>query len=381
MAICPMMGPTILLDKSAFQKCRRGFLPLLYYHYSLVVPPILIREVLEDHAEDPNKFMGLVRRFNFMEMFVTMDCRLLREGELLGHRVEMQGRPCFGGNVVNTSAGAITILKPSQEEQALRRWQGGNISNLEKELASKWQQTTDSFDMERLKAELRKHADGIPQFGRDKVAAIAEMGAIVDWILLNPNQLQFLEIVLQEQRKEIHERVRLRWKSENPISLKQFAPFVYHCLKVNFIFALGLVRNLISSEPNTLLDLQYLYYLPFCEVFVSDDKFHKSVQALFLRPNQVFMDYKMLERALDETRFFFENLSQDEARQWFEKKGHCPPRAPLSITGQMYKRFWNIPDELQGNMTKKISKELTDFVVQKVKAARSAQSSVASAQF
>ena len=42
-------------------------------------------------------------------------------------------------------------------------------------------------------------------------------------------------------------------------------------------------RKRVNSN---LIDLSYLYYLPFCMVFASRDRLHEQLAPLFLRPRQ-----------------------------------------------------------------------------------------------
>ena len=366
------MGPAILLDKSAFQKCPKVLLPEMYRHYSLDVPPILVKEILEDYGETAHKFFGLARRFDLFEITMNVDYVRLYEHELLGTPVPMEGRPSLVvGRVINSEEGLIHILKESAESKALRRWKDGIISESEKKTAANWYAATENFDMEAVKAHLRKHSEGLPKFSRDSQRAIREVGLFVDRLLSLPEQQQFLELALLEFPAEFRQRVRDRWTAMERPALKVFTPFVHFCQKVRFVFALALSRDLISSHHNSVLDLEYLYYLPFCQIFCSDDKkLHNVMQSVLLRPDQVFWDYSTFERALGETQIFFRDMTPDQMRKWFEKNGHYPPKGP-SITRQMYERFWNLPPELQQNFAKKLPQEVVNSVIRKIKAARS----------
>src|SRR6267378_7282652 len=122
------MGPTILLDKSPFQKCPKSLLPELFRHYSLVVPSILLNEILEDHAESPDKFLALARRLDCIDIGINVDYRGMVEGELLGYTVPMEGRACLAGSAVSTDEGLLHVLKETPEEKALHRWQRGYVS-------------------------------------------------------------------------------------------------------------------------------------------------------------------------------------------------------------------------------------------------------------
>ncbi len=42
-------------------------------------------------------------------------------------------------------------------------------------------------------------------------------------------------------------------------------------------------------KPSHQIDLAYLYYLPFCTVFTSKDRFHEQIVPLFLDPFQTFV--------------------------------------------------------------------------------------------
>jgi hypothetical protein len=48
-----------------------------------------------------------------------------------------------------------------------------------------------------------------------------------------------------------------------------------------------LLRNVKQSHQ---IDLAYLYYLPFCSVFTSKDRFHAQIVPLFLNPRQTFVN-------------------------------------------------------------------------------------------
>lgn len=366
----PRMGPAILLDKSPFQKCPRELLPELFRHYSLVVPPILLKEILEDHAESPQKFFALANRLDFMDISINLSYLRMLQGELLGHPVPMSGQPCMAAKAINSTEGLLHVFSEPPEAEALRKWQKGVISAAERDAAIHWQKDSDSCDVEGLKARLRTVANGIPKFPGNKQSTLQHLAVFVDRLLALPDQLQFLELFLLEFAEEFRGRVRARWRELKPASLWAFAPYAHYCLRLRFIFVIALTNGHISSHHNSLLDLEYLYYLPFCQIFCSDDKkLHNVIQPALLRPDQTFLDYVTLERALRETFSFFSQLSPDGMREWLDSRGHYPPSGPL-ITQQMYDRHWKLPAELQGNFAKKLPQALVDSVIRKVKAAR-----------
>jgi hypothetical protein len=60
-------------------------------------------------------------------------------------------------------------------------------------------------------------------------------------------------------------------------SVLEFAPFAASVLRLFLVFVCGLARGFIGPRPTNYIDLQYLYYSPFCMVFVSNDKFHREM--------------------------------------------------------------------------------------------------------
>jgi hypothetical protein len=364
------MGPVVLLDKSPFQKCPKELVPELFRHFTLVVPPILLKEILEDHAEKPQMCFGLARRLDFMEIAINVGFQRMLQSNLMGHPVPLEGQPCLEARPINTAEGLLNVLKEAPEAEALRRWQKGEINPEEREAAARWQKSSETFDMEGFKAHVRKAAEGLPKFRSNEGDTMADVARFVDRWLVGANQMQLLELTLIEFPEEFRVRVRERWEQQKAVSLQAFAPYAYFCLRLRYVFAFGLVNGFLSTHHNSLLDFEYLYYLPFCHIFCSDDKrLHGILAPVLVRDDQTVWDYLKLRRALEETWFFFSQLNPEEVRKWLDTKGHYPPSGSF-ITRQMYEQYWRVPRESQRNMAQKLPKELVEAVLRKVKAAR-----------
>lgn len=81
-----------------------------------------------------------------------------------------------------------------------------------------------------------------------------------------------------------------RWSVDRYRPLAQYAPYVAHVLTVEIFFQIALGAGLISAErASNRADIAYLFYLPFCHIFVSSDKLHRRCAPLFLRANQDFV--------------------------------------------------------------------------------------------
>ena len=80
-----------------------------------------------------------------------------------------------------------------------------------------------------------------------------------------------------------------------------------------------------STRAENKVDIAYVYYLPFCHVFVSTDNLHKRVVPLFLRPDQTFVDAAELEADLQKLDAYYWALPEDVKNTGFYKFAKHPP--------------------------------------------------------
>ena len=96
----------------------------------------------------------------------------------------------------------------------------------------------------------------------------------------------------------ISTRAGIRWHNSGLRSLKEFAPYAYYCVRVLYAFCTALGAELIGTRVTNYIDLQYVYYLPFCAAFSSSDRVHRTLAPHFLQEQQVFIDGDELKRDL-----------------------------------------------------------------------------------
>lgn len=73
------------------------------------------------------------------------------------------------------------------------------------------------------------------------------------------------------------------------------------------------------------VDLQYLKYLPFTEVFSSGDRLHQDLYPLCARVDQSFVLGTDLKRALGEMADYYDGLSEEEKLQGSMTYADYPP--------------------------------------------------------
>jgi hypothetical protein len=90
--------------------------------------------------------------------------------------------------------------------------------------------------------------------------------------------------------RQFHNEIRTCWRKAGYPTLSNYAPYAAFVLTVELFFYIALTASLISSErASNRVDIAYLFYLPFCMMFVSSDRLHQSCAPLFLRSDQKFV--------------------------------------------------------------------------------------------
>jgi hypothetical protein len=90
--------------------------------------------------------------------------------------------------------------------------------------------------------------------------------------------------------REVEEAMVARHRDAGLPALSQLAPYAAFLLAVDAFFHISLAAGLIgAAKPSNRIDIGYLYYLPFCMMFVSSDTLHRRCAPLFLRDDQRFV--------------------------------------------------------------------------------------------
>ena len=129
------------------------------------------------------------------------------------------------------------------------------------------------------------------------------------------------------------------WKAAGGPPLAVYAPYTAHCLLVDTFFHVAVGKKLISPDRlSNRVDIAYLYYLPFAMVFVSNDKLHKRVVPLLLRPDQAFIDGEELKRDLEALDVHYSGLPAERLEQGLFRFAE-PPDDDRFLTTRLYRQF------------------------------------------
>jgi hypothetical protein len=126
-----------------------------------------------------------------------------------------------------------------------------------------------------------------------------------------------------------------------------FAPYAAHVVTVEIFFQVALGASLISADRRSnRLDVGYLFYLPFSNLFISGDKLHRKCAPLFLRSDQAFAWGADLKTDLKKLNEYFLALPIEVRDKGIMSFAGAPPEDLNSMTA----RLW---DQLMPNWRKR----------------------------
>lgn len=139
------------------------------------------------------------------------------------------------------------------------------------------------------------------------------------------------------------------WNKAGRPEVTEYAAYAAHVVSVNLFFAVALGAGLISHEKaSNGVDIAYLYYLPFCQVFVSSDKLHRRCAEVFLRPDQEFVWGLDLKRDLSQLDEHYSKLPAATRERGVMSFASSPPTEGQYLVSDLWDRHmrgWRSPDQ------------------------------------
>lgn len=253
----------------------------------------------------------------------------------------MRGRPhVVGGRSVVRDGKRGVVFDEAPEAEALHRWQKHEFLEVERGLAKHWR--------EALRTQQVRQIDTAKQFPDGRPRTFAEVKAYAESYMRRPGGPAFLAALnILAVPAADRALVFQRWLDYGSPPISVFAPFAAYVATVTLFFELAVSLSLISDQrPSNAVDIAYLFYLPFCMVFTSDDKLHKKIVPLFLRADQAFVTGEDLKADLKRLDEYFSGQPAEVLQRGlmhFE-----PPFDGDYLTTRLWKRFlpgWKHPSE------------------------------------
>ena len=261
----------------------------------------------------------------------------LYAGELLGQRVPMDGRLLLAHGIPVEADGQIGVkFPPSPEAEAFSRWQREEFQLIERDFAARWRRDLAKLDLRELANQAAGAVRGRSCKSLEEARALA--GSVVSDNRDRHGQIErFLTLLVIDRR--YHRGIGERLRALNYPELSRYAPYAAHVLSVELFFRIALLAGLISSERvSNWVDSAYLFYLPFCRLFVSSDKLHRNCAPLFLRDDQEFVwgpDLKADLRALND---HYSGLPEEVKNEGLLKFAHHPPKEGDYLVARLWDR-------------------------------------------
>lgn len=347
------MGPLLLFDKSFLQSLSVDEAAMLDQMFACVVSPLFFAETMADLAKEPKGGRspaqlvgGLAERTPVAHSYMnTFHNRLILD-DLLGGAVEMEGRPVVAGGIPVQVEGKVGVVyKKSPEAEAFERWQQGRFLEVERIAAQAWRAALGQLDLpgiaEAFKAMLRKEARP-----RNHAEARELAKAIVDSPGQNYKALLIAHRLLGMPPGSLRDVVSA-WRRAGSPPLRDYAPFAAHCLHIDLYFYLALSNGIISDQrASNRVDIGYLYYLPFTNLFVSGDRLHRTTAELFLGEDQRFIWGPDLKQDLAALNWHFLALPEEERKKGLFLLADRPPADSEGVCAFLWDRYrpgWREP--------------------------------------
>ena len=341
-----MMGPKLIINKSAIQSLKPGELEMLDRYFQIIIPPIFPLEVLGDIAIEAKKgrkgsaedMVAALARSIQINSYITRNYRDLCIGSLLGYEPpDKAGWIIDQSHEVQSQWGAGIVIDETPVDEAVRRWQQMDFHATERKWAAMWREARKTLPLERYRAVFERAGVDIR-----KQRDFPTISATVEGILKTPAlQAHLLTLILDQVAPPVPERqvITRNWQRRLIKSLPRFAKYAAFCLRANLLLALAAMNNLVKHQETSRVNVEYCYYLPQCEVFVSSDKLHRNLAEHLLGPERDFVwgeDFKAdLRRRAEE----WAALTEDQLRTPERRFGAPPVEMEGSIVSDLWRKY------------------------------------------
>ena len=354
------MGPIALFDKSFLQSLTVDEAVWFDHFFMPVVCPIFFVETLADLTKQQragstrtpqDEVRILADKSPVMSASPCVHHMQLAIANLLGQTAPHLGQvPLAGGRPVRNKDGKPgVVFENSPEAESFSRWQRGQFFEVERDTASSWRAMLASLNLPEVARGMRnlgitpKNCKSISETYGIAAGLVHSRAAPEEQIGL---LYSFVHVPTHLQGEILH-----RWSSAGFPPLATYAPFAAHVLKVELFFQIALAANLISAErASNRADIAYLFYLPFCHLFVSGDKLHQRCAPAFLTKKQDFLWGPELKAALTAINQQLSTATEAERQQGLHKLAPRPPGDASNLVVAMWEKHFPMTGDSQIKM-------------------------------
>lgn len=340
------MGPVTLFDKSFLQALSIDESVWFDNFFQALIAPVFYIETLSDLAKGNSKRASAETEVRFIaskfpERSGTPCVNYLDLciNDLLGNQVPMRGAIPIAGHEVKSSDGKIGFVHDrSPEADAFGRWEREEFLSIERLYAKEWRKKLNAINLNEISDSLKTIGINSKSFRN-----LAEVKTVADEVVntrdRNSERLNLMNHFFNipyQYRSEVFRR----WADSGYPTLSNFAPYAAFVLNIELFFHLALAAHLISTQRNSnRTDIVYLFYLPFCKIFVSGDKLHRKCAPLFMRKDQEFIWGFDLKTDLKNINQYYEKMPEDVKKQGVMKFAVEPPIDGDFLITRIWKKY------------------------------------------
>jgi hypothetical protein len=370
-------GPSLIFDKSSLESLNLDEAVLLDNFFRSHITPLFLVECLADLEKairsrgTPEQLVGsMAKRTPEAQSCAHAHHRRILGQELSGHLdfSQIMERPMVPyGEPVQLGDKRGIIFRRSPEEEALSRWSRHEFREAEREHAKVWRDAIMRINHDDL---VRTITAGVGHWRKPK--SLEDAKQMADTIIdsMDPEWLIGFGLELLDIPEAVT-YVRAQWAANRKPSVRQHLPYFTLMLTINIFFALVIQTQLLRNvKQSHQVDLAYLYYLPFCSVFTSKDRFHAQVVPLFLNERQTFVDGDELKRDMARLVDYYSALPDEVQRTGLFTFAQTPPEDSSFLVTRLWDKYlpsWrsfkNQPKEkLDPDDEKKLVEEINQWI-------------------
>lgn len=366
------MGPIALFDKSFLQSLSIDESVLFDHFFIAHVCPIFFIETLADlgkpnvpNGRDPLSQVKMIAE-KFPEMHGTPSAYYQKMviASLLGNEIPMKRSiPIAGVKDVSLKDRVGSFVEVAPEAKAFGRWQEQKFHELEFEYARSWRESLSELRLMESSKALKKIGfkfDECKNFADAKKLASKFVYAKSDPI----KRLEAIFIILGCPVK-YQQEIFSRFASSFYPSLNEFAPYAAHVVEVDLFFYCSIHKGLIAQErPSNKIDFSYLYYLPFCMVFLSCDKLHKKCAPFFMLGDQDFVWGPDFKQDLAKTNLELLAMPEDSLKKGLLSLSLQPAKNRVSKIAELWDR--HLPSWREKKTNLQIDKKIEEKILSEI---------------
>ena len=372
------MGPITIFDKSFLQSLSLDEAVLFDNFFLTNIVPIFFAETLADLHKTPKTGRSPEQEVALIaEKTPQMDGQpnayhgRLCLSDLMGHKVAMEGRIILAqGTSVKSGDKTGVVFEESPEARAFSRWQDGQFLAAERETAKNWRGMLANLKFNKAIEKLNKFG-----INPKTCSSLEQARTIASQLVSKERGAMFMQFALRlvGAPTQFWGDIIERWKQHGSPPLTEFAPYAAYVTTVDLFFYIAIAAGRLSVSGKKItnrIDLAYLYYLPFCMIFISSDKFHRDCAPLFLRADQQFVWGLELKAELKRLNEYYSDMPESTKEKGLFAIAAQPPVTEGALMTQLWDRFlrpaWRKPEGFTVNLGPEKEKKLAEHIIRQM---------------